>query len=636
MQALDVKQVAATIRADVTAYIDGTGPDKETQHLELGRKVGLNEDVITTAWVDARKRKGVFISPSAQPDVESKEAELSRLADEITPPLAEPIVEKSLVEDLRAITDWTEFCQSTFAALASGKLTAEEAEGLIAEWDNGPEAWTDFVEQQNPTTPEPVEAELPKEAPINLPAIIPHAPPPVAPSYNDALEAMNQRHAIIDNVGSKSVIASWEPSSRDQSRLEVIFQNKESFLLRYSNRKIRAEHPDGQGGTIWLDQALGQWWLSHLRRRQHRGILFLPGGEAVVNDCLNLWQGWGCDARPGDWSLIDRHIVEVIAGGNPEFADYVRNWIAWSIQHPDVPAEVALVLIGRKGAGKGTLVRCLQRIFGAHTFQVTSREEVIGKFNGHLQDCILFVADEAYWGGDKRCVGRLQGMITETWLPIERKGIDLTQVLNRLHVIMLAEPGWVIPAGRFERRYAALAVDNNRQGDKAYFKALHNQIANGGAEAMFYALRDKDIGDFHPRNIPETLLRNPALQKQQIHTLPPMEQWYFTVLQDGKLPGALPKRPNTTYTSHLLTQAKERVPRLRYELSEVSLRNFLVDSEAIGITCTKYRNSIANGWSFPLLADCRAAWSTRYGSADWDLSEEWKAPSMISKIPKKD
>ena len=40
----------------------------------------------------------------------------------------------------------------------------------------------------------------------------------------------------------------------------------------------------------------------------------------------------------------------------------------------------------------------------------------------------MFVADEAYWGGDKRCVGRLQGMITETTLPIERKGIDLIQV----------------------------------------------------------------------------------------------------------------------------------------------------------------------------------------------------------------
>jgi hypothetical protein len=46
-------------------------------------------------------------------------------------------------------------------------------------------------------------------------------------------------------------------------------------------------------------------------------------------------------------------------------------------------------------SGKGTLVRCLERIFGQHSFQVSSRDEVIGKFNGHLQDCILFIAIEA-------------------------------------------------------------------------------------------------------------------------------------------------------------------------------------------------------------------------------------------------
>jgi energy-coupling factor transporter ATP-binding protein EcfA2 len=181
---------------------------------------------------------------------------------------------------------------------------------------------------------------------------------------------------------------------------------------------------------------------------------------------------------------------------------------AWAIQNPGAQAEVALVLIGSKGAGKGTLVRCLQRIFGRHAFQVTSREEVIGRFNGHLQDCVLFIADEAYWGGDKRCVGRLQGMITEPPLPIERKGIDLIQVPNYLHVLMLAEPGWVIPAGRYERRYAALAVSAVRRGDKEYFRRLHRQIAEGGAEAMFYDLGRMDLDDWHPREIPEALLSN--------------------------------------------------------------------------------------------------------------------------------
>jgi len=253
---------------------------------------------------------------------------------------------------------------------------------------------------------------------------------------------------------------------------------------------------------------------------------------------------------------------------------------------------------------------------------------LIGKFNGHLQDCVLFIADEAYWGGDKRCVGRLQGMITEGTLPIERKGIDLIQVPNYLHVMMLAEPGWVIPAGKYERRYAALEVSSTRRGDKSYFRALHRQINEGGAEAMFYDLQRMELGDWHPRDIPETLLRNPALLKQQGFTLPPLEQWYVSLLHDGVLPGALANRPNTAFTKNLLDDAKERVPRLKWDLTEVALRNFLV--EEIGIPCSKFRASWGNGWSFAPLSELREAWCKRYGDVKWDTEgKEWsKRPSI--------
>ena len=396
------------------------------------------------------------------------------------------------------------------------------------------------------------------------PALIPPTPLP-SKKFDPAMAAMNEQHAIIENVGGRTVIASWEPSQVNPARLVVVFQNKESFLLRHSNRTVLIEVTDRQGGIGNVRVPLGQWWLGHRDRLQFRGVIFRPGGEKIVSDCLNLWQGWGVEPKSGDWRLIRKHIVEVVAGGNKEFSEYVIRWIAWAIQNPAAQAEVALVLIGVKGAGKGTLAQCLQRIFGAHAFQVTSREEVIGKFNGHLQDCVLFIADEAYWGGDKRCVGRLQGMITEKTLPIERKGIDLVQVPNYLHVLMLAEPGWVIPAGRYERRYAALAVSDRRRGDKGYFKALHHQIDNGGAEAIMWDLQRMDLGDWHPTEIPESLLKNAALQEQQGHTLPPLEQWYLMLLHDGKIPGAHPKRPNAAFTENLLTDARERVPRLRWD-----------------------------------------------------------------------
>jgi hypothetical protein len=305
--------------------------------------------------------------------------------------------------------------------------------------------------------------------------------------------------------------------------------------------------------------------------------------------------------------------------------EYIIDWTAWAFQHPAEPAEVALVLIGPKGAGKGTFVRCLELPFGMHAFQVTSREEVIGKFNGHLQDCVLFVADEAYWGGDKRCVGRLQGMITEPWLPIERKGIDLMRVRNCLHVVMLAEPGWVIPAGKYERRYAAPPVSTERQGDKAYFKALHREIKEGGAAAMFWDLGQRDLGDWHPRDIPEELLQNTVLQRQQGLTLPPLEQWYVMLLHEGRLPKSFQTKPNTSLTASLMKHAWENVPRLRWDLSEAGLKNFLTDRESLGIICTKRRFSTANGWSFPPLKECRHAWEERYGPTKWDNEvEEWE------------
>ena len=81
-----------------------------------------------------------------------------------------------------------------------------------------------------------------------LPTVV-SLPEPVAPEWDDVITAMNRQHAIIENVGGKAVIASWEPSSHDPGRLMVVFQNKDSFLLRYSNRFIsfQVHNPRGNG-----------------------------------------------------------------------------------------------------------------------------------------------------------------------------------------------------------------------------------------------------------------------------------------------------------------------------------------------------------------------------------------------------
>jgi hypothetical protein len=75
--------------------------------------------------------------------------------------------------------------------------------------------------------------------------------------WDDALAAMNEQHAIIENYGNKTVIASWEPSRTNLNRRVLVFQGKDSFLLRYSNRLVSLEVSDGVGGYKILRLPLG-------------------------------------------------------------------------------------------------------------------------------------------------------------------------------------------------------------------------------------------------------------------------------------------------------------------------------------------------------------------------------------------
>jgi len=151
------------------------------------------------------------------------------------------------------------------------------------------------------------------------------------------------------------------------------------FRNFYLNRRI-------QVGNRSVD--IGSWWLEHSQRRQYDGVVFRPAGARIINGRLNLWTGWGVEPKQGDWNLLRKHIREVLAAGDEDVYRYIMNWLAWAVQHPGEQAEVALVFIGERGSGKGTLGKALSKIFGQHALHLSSPEHLTGRFNAHLrQSC---------------------------------------------------------------------------------------------------------------------------------------------------------------------------------------------------------------------------------------------------------
>jgi Bifunctional DNA primase/polymerase, N-terminal/Family of unknown function (DUF5906)/Primase C terminal 2 (PriCT-2) len=435
---------------------------------------------------------------------------------------------------------------------------------------------------------------------------------------------LNERYFLIRNIGGKCLVGEMVRNAIGSGQMLSLLST-DAFKTWWANRKVCVE--DNRGNKKW--NALGTAWLEHPQRRQYDGVDLVPNApKELPNGYLNLWRGFGVEPKKGAWPLLWQHILHVLADGDRKAAEYILNWMAWAVKHPGEPAEVASVLRGGKGSGKGVFANALGKCFGEHALHIFNQDHLTGKFNGHLRSCVFLYADEAYWAGDKKAESVLKGLITERTLLIEQKGIDAVQWPNRLHVLMAANAEWVVPAGPDERRFAVFDVSNKYAQGAApdserrdYFNALFHEIDNGGVEAMLYDLMNRDLSNWHPRQIYET----EGLRKQKQRSLSLLDQWFVELLQEGRLPGLRlysGQRVSTFPTTRDLgNDAVERVPGLRGKLSDQRLATFLKEWGGI-----RDRNSQARGWKFRPLPQLRAEWARRYGGWEWDNEDlsDWQ------------
>jgi hypothetical protein len=169
------------------------------------------------------------------------------------------------------------------------------------------------------------------------------------------------------------------------------------------------------------------------------------------------------------------------------------------------------------------------RAWGQHGLHISNAKHLVGNFNGHLRDCVMLFADEAFYAGDRQHESVLKALVTEPTLPIEAKHQNLVEVVNMLHVYMASNADWVVPASLEERRYFVLDVPDNRIGDRQYFSALYAEMENGGLAAMIYDMLRRNITGFEPRDVPNTA----ALNNQKLHSLDTLHRWWLAVLERG-------------------------------------------------------------------------------------------------------
>ncbi len=336
------------------------------------------------------------------------------------------------------------------------------------------------------------------------------------------LAEMNERHCLVFDGAMRIYTKEYDPAL---GRFYHARYNERDFHIWYQNKKIS----DGDD-----KMAKSTWWMQHPQRREYRGITFEPGRD--VEGFLNLWQGFSVKPSNGRWDAFEDLVRETICTRDAKLYKYVMDWLAHLVQRPGEPAEVALVLRGEKGTGKGTFGNAVYALVRAHALQVSSAQHFTGRFNAHLRDCVFLFVDEAFWAGDHSSEGTLKRLITEPTLVYEGKGRDAVVGKNCISVIIASNADWVVPAGLdAERRYAVADVSPNRVGDDAFWSKVRRQLyEEGGLGGLFKHLVGRDIQGWHPRqSVPQTT----GLAEQKLEGLTDVQEWWLGRLIDGRLPG---------------------------------------------------------------------------------------------------
>jgi hypothetical protein len=426
---------------------------------------------------------------------------------------------------------------------------------------------------------------------------------------------MNKHFAVV-KVGGKTRVVSIEEDPTYPGCKVPVFSTINDFRQFHDRRRKIVTGDDGTSRRI----GLGRWWIENEDRRQYDGIVFAPNSKDPTK--LNLWMGFGCAPIPGGCGLYLAHLRDNIAAGNEEHAEYLLNWMARAVQQPGTAGEVAVVMRGKEGTGKGVLAREFGRLFGSHFRHLFQARHLTGHFNSHLQQCSVLYADESFFAGDRSHESALKGLITEETLFIEPKGLDGFTVRNCIHLLMSSNSDWVVPAGADARRYFVLNVSDTRMQDGEYFGAITRQMDSGGREALLHFLLNRDISEFDPRRVPQT----DALAEQKAFSRRGMDRLIEIIAHDGVVPATDSVGPNIAITTGeekgegFYAAAKIMVPDLKH-LSSIGIAKALRKEWG----CKLWKSGYRRGIEFPSLPGLRDLFDKKHGNQEWPDIHQWGA-----------
>jgi hypothetical protein len=350
---------------------------------------------------------------------------------------------------------------------------------------------------------------------------------------------MNAEGFGATNMQGKFRVAFCRPHPRFPMQMDYHFATEKDFINFERKHKVEQVTMNPAGGMSVRMVGRGEVYLDSNARQEFDGLRFLPGKERILDGrFLNTWSDFA--VKPSSEGSCSRYLdllFDIICAGKQARFDYLQGWMASIFQKPwDLQQTAAMLLKSPgKGAGKGVAVRQLGLLLGRHFLPIAHEDHLIGKFNAHQGEAVLVFVDETCELHDKKALGVLNTLITEPTKMYERKGIDAVPIDNFARIIIATNEDDPLTLQFGDRRWCVWNVSEAKLQNRPYFRAIVEQMDNGGREALLHHLLSYNLANYDPAAIPDTEEKHRMI----LRGAPPFEQVLIFWAQEGRLPGAL-------------------------------------------------------------------------------------------------
>jgi putative DNA primase/helicase len=314
------------------------------------------------------------------------------------------------------------------------------------------------------------------------------------PNYSsDDLKRLSKMNEVFTHVTYGSTSDIYLKSSSENGHLSWEMIPKRLFADRFLHEKSLAGMNPAKA------------WLQWPKKVHKYGIYFYPGKSSNIHHSenqLNKFLGFAIEPKVGDVTPFIE-LIDYLSQQNGIIANYLLDWCAHLLQKPWEKPSVAVVFAGMPGGGKGSLVKPLMMILGAHGTQLNGARLLTGRFNTVVNEKLLVFADEVTLV-DRRDTERLNGVISENELTLEPKGREAKTVQSFSRLIFSSNAERVLNVGVRDRRYLLLRTNDDVAQCKTFFTHYHKWLENSGASFVFRYLLDRPLTNFDPRRAPRT------------------------------------------------------------------------------------------------------------------------------------